>query len=63
MTFPKKLRQLREQSGLSVAELAEKAKLSRQMVHCLESGTRKPSLETAKALCKVFRISLAEFDT
>lgn len=62
MTFPKKLRQLRERSGLSVADLAEKAGLSRAMVHALESGARKPSLETAQALCKVLKVSLAEFD-
>lgn len=62
MTFPQKLRQLREATGLSMAQLADKAGLSRQMIHALESGVRKPSLETAKALCKVFQISLSTFD-
>lgn len=62
MTFPKKLRHLREKANLSMAQLAEKAGLSRAMIHALEADKRKPSLETAKAICKALGVSLIEFE-
>jgi transcriptional regulator with XRE-family HTH domain len=62
MTMQKRLRTIRESAGLSVDNLATKAGLSRAMLHHLEAGTRKPSLETARKICKALKISLAEFD-
>lgn len=61
-TIANKLRALREQSGLSVEALATKAGLSRASVHHLEAGTRKPSLETIKKICKALGVSLSCFD-
>jgi len=60
--FPEKLRKLRERAGLTPPQLAEKAKLSRATVYALEAGSRKPSLEVARQLCKAMACSLAEFD-
>ena len=52
-TFADRLRSLRQQSGLSVAELAERAGLQRTHVHQLESGVRaSPQLHTLQKLAR-----------
>ena len=62
MNYSKKLKQLREAASLSVEQLADKAGLSRAAIHHLEAGTRNPSLDTIKKICKALKVSLAEFD-
>jgi DNA-binding XRE family transcriptional regulator len=60
--FGVRLSSLRKESGLSMQQLAENAGLTRQTVHALETGQRKPSLETARRLAAAMGKSLAVFD-
>lgn len=57
-TLPGRLRALRLAAGLTVPALAQRANLTRQAVHAIEAGTRAPSLETARLLCRALGASL-----
>ena len=46
--------------GLTQAELAERAQISRKMVSALEIGTKRPSLSTLKRLATVLGCTLDE---
>lgn len=48
----------RIRAGLTAAELAEAAGISRPSMSKLESGRMQPSMETAKALSRVLRVSV-----
>jgi transcriptional regulator with XRE-family HTH domain len=50
------LRRLRRKRGLSQAELADKADLSREYVNKLEAGRHDPPLSTILALAKALRV-------
>lgn len=60
--FPRLLRILREQAGLSVAALAKAAGLRRESIHRYEAGDREPSLVDAKRLARALKVSLAVFE-
>lgn len=62
MKTAKILKSLRKKSGLSMAALAESAKLSRQAVHLIENGKREPGHQTLRKLAKALGASLAAFD-
>lgn len=47
---------LRERHKLSVIELADKCKVTRQAIYHLESGDRWISLPLIESLCKVYKI-------
>ena len=47
---------LREKNRLSVIELAEKCKVTRQAIYHLESGDRWISQPLIEAICKVYKI-------
>ena len=53
-----KIRELREQMGLSQKELARAIRISPALVCQLESGKRNPSLSTALMLADYFEVSL-----
>jgi transcriptional regulator with XRE-family HTH domain len=55
--FGPRLKQLREQPGLTQPELAERAQLSKGGVADLEQGRRKPTWETVLALCAARGVS------
>lgn len=59
-TFAGRLRALREAAGLSVAELATAAGLTRQAVSKLERGHREPALETARRLAAALGVTIDE---
>jgi transcriptional regulator with XRE-family HTH domain len=59
--FAGRLRELRENAGLTQAELAEKAGLTREGVAQLETGRRKPAWETVLALCEALGCSCEAF--
>jgi DNA-binding XRE family transcriptional regulator len=59
--FAGRLRELREGAGLTQAELAKKAGLTREGVAQLETGRRKPAWETALALCMALGCSCEAF--
>jgi transcriptional regulator with XRE-family HTH domain len=61
--FAGRLRQLREQAGLSQKALAEKAGLVTSAIGHLEQGLRKPTWETVLALARVLGVSCSAFES
>ena len=59
--FAARLRQLREQAGLGVAELAERAGLARAAVYHYESGIREPAWDPLCRLADALGVSLDAF--
>jgi transcriptional regulator with XRE-family HTH domain len=57
-TFPARLRELREQKGLSREQVAVNAGTSSHSVAKLEQGTRAPSLELAWRIAQALGCSL-----
>lgn len=55
-----KIRQLREQCGLTQAQLAEKVKVSRQAINAIETNKFDPSIWLAYDLAKFFKMSIEE---
>ncbi len=51
------LKDMREQSGLTQAELAAKARITRVHVGFLERGDRSPSLEVYVKLCRALQVA------
>ena len=60
--FAARLRALRVEAGVSVADLAARSGLNRTYIHNLEAGIRQPTLATAARLAKALGVSLAVFD-
>ena len=60
MRFSEKLKELR--GGLSIADLATAAGMTRQAVDLLERGERQPSLETAERLATALGKKLRVFE-
>lgn len=59
--YDNKLRILRQEKGLTIAELAELSGISAGYICHLEKGTRKnPSIETMEKIAKVFNKSILE---
>jgi DNA-binding XRE family transcriptional regulator len=59
--FAIRLKALREEAGLTQAQLAEKAGLSSQAIAALEQGTRGPTWETVRRLAIALGIGEEEF--
>jgi transcriptional regulator with XRE-family HTH domain len=60
--FAIRLRELREQAGLTQGALAERSGLASGTIRQLESGRREPSFETAAKIAVGLGVSLAAFD-
>jgi XRE family transcriptional regulator of biofilm formation len=59
-TLARRLTELRERDGLSLAELAEKAEVSRAFVWKLENGkTERPSYDLLRKLAMTLDVSVA----
>lgn len=56
MSFGASVRRKREALGLTLEELAERAKLSPNYIGTVENGRRDPSLSTVIALAKALRL-------
>lgn len=56
MEFSKKLRQLREESGLSQQEVADKIGVSKSMISFYENGVNEPDKEKRMSLAKLFNV-------
>ncbi len=56
-TFGEKLKELREQAGLSQAELAEKAGTAQKTISFWEMDKREPSAGNVQKLCAALGIS------
>jgi len=57
--FAVRLRQLRKSKGITQAELAKKAGVSRAYLSRLEMGQHDPPLSRLRKLAKALRVSLA----
>lgn len=57
-TFCKKLKELRQEMGLTQKQLAEKLQTSNSAVCDWERGRTQPDLETLLALAKFFKVSV-----
>ncbi len=55
-----KIKQLRNENGISQIELAKKLNISRQALGHYENGDRQVSLELAKKICIIFDITADE---
>ncbi len=60
LAFGKKVRNAREQKGLTQAEVAEKAGVNTNYYACIERGEVNPSLEKIQAIAKA--LGLKSFD-
>lgn len=60
MEFGSRLRHLRKKRGLTLAQIAEGANLSRSFISQVESGQAAPSIASIKRICDVLEVSLAE---
>jgi putative transcription factor len=58
--FPEKIRKAREKLGLNQKDFAKKIKEKESIVHKLETGEFKPSIDAAKKLEKILHINLIE---
>lgn len=58
--YDEKLYEIRKSKGLSQEELAEKVGVSRQTIHCWESGKSLPDTENIIKLCQVLDISISD---
>lgn len=61
VTFTEKLRILRDASGLSEREIAEKAGIPYGTLHAYMIGKREPLLSNLGRLCKAFGVTLDHF--
>jgi DNA-binding XRE family transcriptional regulator len=59
--FGARLKELREQAGLTQPALAKLAGMNRFGIAKLEQGVTKPSWETVVALCKALRVKCDAF--
>lgn len=59
--FHVRLRALREQASLSVAELAARADLQRTHLHALEGGRKQPTWDTVCRLADALRVGVEAF--
>ena len=60
MIFAKKLKQLRQQTGWSQEQLADRLNVTRQAVAKWERGTGFPDIDNVQALAKLFNTSVDE---
>ena len=60
--FGKRLKELREQAGLTQPQLAERAKLSKAGIANLEQGRTSPVWATVQALCSALGVSTEAFN-
>lgn len=56
--FSIRLKELREEHGLSLRELAEKCGLSKSAVHLYELGTRNPKREALEEIACLFNVDM-----
>lgn len=60
MPFGQKLRELRENSDISLRELAKKLEVSAPFLSDVEWGRRHPSEKVLSAIAKLFKVSVDE---
>lgn len=61
MTFGEKLRELRQDRGLTQAQLGNELKTTQRKISYLENDKNEPSIEDLKRLCLFFEVSADYF--
>jgi transcriptional regulator with XRE-family HTH domain len=61
MNVGERIRQLRENLGLSNRQLAIKAGLTQPVMNRIENGNRKADIETIEKICDALEITLTDF--
>lgn len=61
MDFAKRLTFYREASGLSKNQLALKSGISQPYIGDLETGKKKPTIDTIERLCDALGVSISQF--
>lgn len=61
MSFPARLKELRENAGIKQEELAERSGVPKGTIRNLEQGRRKPNLETAQKLAVALGVDCTAF--
>jgi len=56
-----KIKELREKSGMTQTELAERLELSKSVVSAYEKGIRNPSHKVLEQIADIFGVSLVSF--
>lgn len=57
--FPQRLKELREEHGYSVRELAALCDISKSAISLYEQGKRKPKIEALEAIADIFNVDMA----
>ena len=57
-TFGERLREIREDRGMSQTELAQKLKTTKQMISCYELNQRSPRIEQVKKYAEALNVPL-----
>ena len=57
--FPQRLKELREECGYSVRELAALCDISKSAISLYEQGKRKPKIEALEAIADIFDVDMA----
>jgi DNA-binding XRE family transcriptional regulator len=60
--FAARLKELREEAGISQYALAKAAGISKQAVNMLERGSNEPSWETVRKLARALKLDVTAFD-
>jgi len=60
LRFAKRLKKLRKEAGLTQEELAEKCDLSTTYIGLLETGKRRPSMDTLNILARKLDVRVSE---
>lgn len=63
ISFGKHLKQIRENSKISLRKLDQLSEVDYSQIHKIEKGISAPSLTTLNALAKALKITLAELVT
>ncbi|TMV49401.1 helix-turn-helix transcriptional regulator [Paenibacillus mesophilus] len=61
MDFAKRLTHFREASGLSKNQLSIKSGVSQPYIGDIESGKKKPTIDTIERLCEALGVTLSQF--
>ena len=54
------LREMREEAGWTISDLARESGVSRPMVSMIEAGSREPSMDTLRAIATALGIQVSE---
>lgn len=57
--FSQRLKELREEHGYSVRELADLCDISKSAISLYEQGKRKPKIEALEAIADIFNVDMA----